>query len=353
MPNKNKKIVIPASVFHEYMSKGISYDGFIRYEDGRSAAVVSQYTTSNKQNGNSTIGGAYSISPVVKYNICSIPSLPNDATMVYMPPVLIPNRNERLLQNPIKGIDRNSIENAVHLVKEGDTLNSISRQYGVSTEDLRKINNDKDPIVGRYYNIFPEVIFTNNPYSGYNNPSGGDGVIYDSDNLFGVVVDFLIGGDGTCGTRMQNMLIRGGATTQIANWDVVQDLIEEGKNTLRRNNYKPGTVYKQLSKATPILSLKNGYIQENLRDKFKREILNDKTAKNRDFFSPIHYIGSFGFSMRMNADGITATVAVYDSKTIGSLTDNKLESNSNNENSNTRILQSTYQRYIWVVLVEK
>jgi len=353
MPNKKKRIVVPASVFHEYMSKGVSYDGFVSYPDGRSVAVVSQYTVSTPQTNDLSVKPMYSVKPVVKYNICAIPYLPNDATRVYMPPVLLPHKNSRFLHDPIKGIDRGAVENATHLVKEGDTIESISRQYGVSTYHLKKINGEKEPTVGIYYNVFPEVMFSNNPYGGYQNPSGGSGLIYDSDTVFELVVDFLIGGDGTCGARLENMVIRGGATAQIADWDVVQDLVEEGRKVLIKNNCKPGTVYENGYRPLPILALKNGYIQENLTNKIKRELLNDTSVKNRDFFSPVHYIGSFGFSMRMNADGVTATVAVYDTNSIASLTDNKLGKNSNNNGSNTRILETTYQRYIWVVLVEK
>lgn len=71
--------------------------------------------------------------------------------------------------------------------------------------------------------------------------------------------------------------------------------------------------------------------------------------KAKDYFSPVHYIGSFRFSMRMNADGRTATATVYDYKSAKSMFDNKFGDWVNKEDGGA--LTTTYQRYIWTVTI--
>jgi hypothetical protein len=65
--------------------------------------------------------------------------------------------------------------------------------------------------------------------------------------------------------------------------------------------------------------------------------------------SPVHIIGSFSFSARVNAHGQTMTLALYDSKTISSLSDNKLGKNANRarDNSNPKPFTTQYFRFIW------
>lgn len=71
--------------------------------------------------------------------------------------------------------------------------------------------------------------------------------------------------------------------------------------------------------------------------------------KNNSQNSPIHVLGSFSMSVRVNANGTTATVCVYDSKTFRSFSDGNAGAERNRTRSNALItpLTNTYQRYLW------
>ena len=65
--------------------------------------------------------------------------------------------------------------------------------------------------------------------------------------------------------------------------------------------------------------------------------------------SPIHVLGSF--TMTVNANGTTATVCIYDSKTFKSFSDGNAsdKTNKSRSSSDNKILTNTYQRYLWNV----
>ena len=70
--------------------------------------------------------------------------------------------------------------------------------------------------------------------------------------------------------------------------------------------------------------------------------------------SPIHVLGSFNLSVRVNANGTTATVCIYDSKKFKSFSDGNAsqDANRNRKDSNFKILTSTYQRYLWDIKIK-
>ncbi len=67
--------------------------------------------------------------------------------------------------------------------------------------------------------------------------------------------------------------------------------------------------------------------------------------------SPVHIIGSFAFSMRVNPDGKSFTIGVYDRKTFSSGLYNRVDpsinkSRDSNEKGN-QPLTSQFIRFIW------
>lgn len=67
--------------------------------------------------------------------------------------------------------------------------------------------------------------------------------------------------------------------------------------------------------------------------------------------SPIHVLGSFKISIRVNANGTTATICVYDSKIFNSFSDGKAGKDSDKKRKDYILpqLTNTYQRYLWNV----
>lgn len=96
-------------------------------------------------------------------------------------------------------------------------------------------------------------------------------------------------------------------------------------------------------KATPGETFSTSYSPGNLKN-----WLGNNWSKPKNWFSPVHVLGSISITVRVNADGKSITVSVYDSKTLRSLSDNNLSKSSNqNRGGKNKALGNTYQRYIW------
>lgn len=72
---------------------------------------------------------------------------------------------------------------------------------------------------------------------------------------------------------------------------------------------------------------------------------------NTGLFGAENILGSFSLSMRVNADGYTITIAVYDSKTIRSLSDGNTSTTIRRLPMTRVKLSATYQRYIWDMIL--
>ena len=255
--------------------------------------------------------------------------------------------------NPIKLVDILGMgpgDPTEHKVAKGDNLTKISKKYGVSIDDLMKMNDikDKDKISkGQILRVNPEADFSHNPRGGYQNPQNSFGPEVEVSHIAKIGIDFVFG------EGLENSIIVGGrALRTVQKWRVVQGLVEHGIRMIKGNgNWKPGDfVYTEFRPGDLPSNILKGVGEawddiKNGRDPWASNSLN----------SPIHVIGSFNMTIRVNANGTTATVCIYDSKTLKSATDNNASDdvNKNRQKSGDNYFTNTYQRYIWnVTLLE-
>lgn len=233
-----------------------------------------------------------------------------------------------------------------HKVVKGDNLSKLSKKYGVSIKDLMKMNditeaNKGKLSIGQVLKVNPEANFSKNPRGGYQNPNNEYGEEKSIRHIAAVGVAFITG-DGDENT----VIIGGGALNSVQNWKEVQNLVSSSIAELKADGkFLPGEVaFRSFSAGILKTNIKKG--MREAWDKIKE---GENPWKDNSQNSPIHVIGSFNITVRVNANGTTATVAIYDTKTFKSLTDNKAGSDSNKErkDSKVKMLTNTYQRYIW------
>ena len=233
-----------------------------------------------------------------------------------------------------------------HKVVKGDNLSKLSKKYGVSIKDLMKMNDiteaNKDKLsIGQVLVVNPEANFSKNPRGGYQNPNNAYGEEKSIPNIAAVGIGFVMGaGDEN------TVIIGGGALTSVQNWKEVKNLIASSLVELKADGkLVPGEVaFRSFSAGSLPSNMKKG--MREAWDKIKR---GENPWRDNSQNSPIHVLGSFNITVRVNANGTTATVAIYDSKTFKSFSDNKAGSSSNKErdDSKSKMLTNTYQRYIW------
>ena len=236
-----------------------------------------------------------------------------------------------------------------HTVKKGDNLTKISKKYGVTVEDIANMNNIKDLNkikVGQVLQVNPEVNFSKNPRGGYSNPSNPNGKEVHMGNIVTVGIDFV------SGTGKENtIIVGGGALESVKNWDVLKGLINSAVNEIKSDGkIKPGeAVSRSFSAGNLPTNIKKGLGEAWEKIKKFEDPWEDNSQN-----SPIHVLGSFNLSVRVNANGTTATVCIYDSKTFKSFSDGNAsqDANRNRKDSNFKILTSTYQRYLWDIKIK-
>jgi len=267
----------------------------------------------------------------------------------------------------------------IHEVCEGETFENISKKCGVSVENLKAINPNSTLQKGAFINILPEVCFKTNidlrqmpPH--YVNPYTDKGKIYNCSLLeigtgyvISTAVDYTKRGINEVSEVFEiededsfvNMIVEGEALKSVKEWSVVKEkltnTISESKNKaageVTKGSYSPGDLvaYTQdwfLNKIEDVKDDTRESIKNFIRRMKGENTTNtDKRVKRvkDDFFNPVHVIGSFSFSLRKHANEKKAIFAIYDSKTLSSLLDNKID----RELSDKAI--TTLQRYIWVV----
>jgi RHS repeat-associated protein len=251
--------------------------------------------------------------------------------------------------NPIALIDVKGMgpgDPLEHKVVKGDNLTKLSKKYGVSIQDLMKMNNisekGKDKLsIGQVLSVNPEANFSKNPRGGYQNPDNSSGKEVEIPKISQVGFDFVKGKG-----EENSVIVGGGALKSVQNWAEVKSLVSTLTNLVYEDGKAmPGEAY--------VLSFRAGTLTYNAYkglseawDKFKK---GEDPWKDNSQNSPIHVIGSFSISIRVNANGTTATISVYDSKTFKSFSDGKASEDSNRKRKDyfVPVLTNTYQRYIW------
>lgn len=118
----------------------------------------------------------------------------------------------------------------------------------------------------------------------------------------------------------------------VQNWKPIKDKVTQGL----LNNISDG---KASSGETFVSSYSSGNIKKWVKDNWN---------KPGNWILPVHVLGSIAITVRVNGDGESFTVSVYDSKTMSSFSDNNLGSDSNKERGDgNKAMTTTYQRYIW------
>jgi len=231
-----------------------------------------------------------------------------------------------------------------HTVVKGDNLTKVAKKYGVTVDDLLKMNKIKDKnkiSIGQNLIVNPEADFSNNPRGGYQNPQNSFGPELKVNNIAQIGLDFVFG-KGTENT----VVVSGGALRSVQNWNVVQSMVQSGVGRLKYNG-KPGDF--------TVMNYRPGNLPTNIKKGLSEAIESiakgEDPWKNNSQNSPIHVLGSFNMTIRINANGTTATVCIYDSKTFSSFSDNNAGSESNKARgkSDNKYLTNTYQRYLWNV----
>jgi len=232
-----------------------------------------------------------------------------------------------------------------HTVVKGDNLSRIARKYGTSIKDLMQLNNikDRNGIIkpGQILTVNPEADFTNNPRGGYRNHDNAEGKEVTISSISKVGINFIRG------RGEENSIVVGGkALESVKNWAEVSTRVDElVKRVFADGKAHPGEAYSNVFEAGSLsMNVVKGILEA--MDDYNQ---GKDIWKNNSQNSPIHVIGSFGISIRVNANGTTATIAVYDRKSIGSFSDNKLDENSNRKRKDYPMpyLTNTYQRYLW------
>lgn len=237
-----------------------------------------------------------------------------------------------------------------HTVKKGDDLTKISKKYGVSIEDIAKMNGIKDVnkiSVGQKLEINPEANFSKNPRGSYQNPNNAIGEEVSVDKISEIGTDFVLG------LGNENSIITGGgALKSVQNWEVVKGLIKSSVDEIGKDGkFVPGEVAFRSFRAGSLPS----NIKKGIVEYFKKLFQGEDGWENNSQNSPIHVLGSFNISVRVNANGTTATVCVYDSKTFKSFSDGNASSKSNTKRGEALnpALTNTYQRYLWNIELKK
>lgn len=233
-----------------------------------------------------------------------------------------------------------------HKVAKGDNLTQISKKYGVSVSDLAKMNKLSNPNklkIGQVLKVNPEASFSEDIWkTGYTNPDKEDGVEREEDNISDVGTGFVTG------LQHENSIIIGGdALKSVQEWKEVKKLAAEAVQEITADGkWSPGDF--------AIRSFNAGSLPSNIKKGLWEGLVSylkgEDPWKNNSQNSPIHVIGSFALSVRVNANGTTATVCVYDRKSFKSLSDNRTDASSNRTRKEVMItpaMTNTYQRYLW------
>jgi RHS repeat-associated protein len=266
--------------------------------------------------------------------------------------------------NPVLEIDPQGLDGTPYKVKKGETLTGIAKRAGTSVKDLQLINGIKDPNkikAGQVLELYalptpadgqgmvlkavPELDFKSSPLTNYNNADDGSFTTTTNANTIQLGGEFAgVTKNIPLYAQKTNTLVVGGdLLEEIKKLPSVQNLIANGLKDLASKQWKPEEFYKSNYQMGSIVS-SDGYriYSHAFKDIFTKKIVDNY------FFSADNFLGSYGFSMRVSGDGKSIAIAVYDSKTIQSLSDHRKW-----VQKMTPDLVPTYQRYFWYIPLPK
>jgi hypothetical protein len=201
---------------------------------------------------------------------------------------------------------------------------------------------DKNKLsIGQTIVVNPEANFAKNPRGGYQNRDNPDGVEQDVPSIAAVGIGFIVGGG-----QENTIIIGGDALNSVKNWDVVKNLVNSSVTELKDDGKLiPGEVaYREFRPGNLPTNIKKG-----ISEAWDKITNGENPWKNNSQNSPIHVIGSFNLTVRINANGTMATVCVYDSKTFKSFSDGNASTKTNRSRgkSKNKAFTNSYQRYLW------
>ncbi len=253
--------------------------------------------------------------------------------------------------NPNIMIDPDGRDGTPYKIKKGNNLSKIAKRAGTTVKELQAINDIKNPNkikTGDIIQLFnnpsametemfgnPEQDFKDNPLTGYNNPDNGK-YAYSVTASTKELGDDFVSNIGKVSTFQNTVIMGGPLLNEVQNLPSVQNLIRKGIENLETKKFQPGEFFKS--------SYTMSSISETDGRRIYKHVFGDivtKQLSDNYFFSAENFLGSYGFSMRVTGDGKQIAIAVYDSKSIRSLSDHRgwLEKRLPD-------IAPTYQRYL-------
>lgn len=203
-------------------------------------------------------------------------------------------------------------------------------------------------VVKSRLNYSPESDLMYNRLTKYNSETGKSFTLNAKATVKSLATEFIQNWQCDNGSCRNTLIVGGPLLEEVRKMHSVRQLFISGVNNLKQQGYAPGSTFMGRYRMSNLV----GKDVQKMVGQVTEDIADGESFFDSRFFSAEFFLGSYGFSMRITNDGKNIAIAVYDSKTISSLTDgnNRALSAASPINPNTL---PTYQRYFWVVPIEK
>jgi len=229
----------------------------------------------------------------------------------------------------------------------GDTLINGQKMEGRNAASATYL---QEAVVTAKKKYVPEQDFMHNQMTGYNSNAGPGFEISNTASTKSLLWEFVNNWQCNSGKCRNTIIVGGPLLEEVKDLKSVQKLFREGVNNLYGEDKKftPGSYFK----GRYIMSDLNGPDGVRMKNEVIEDILDGKSLSDSRILSAEFFLGSYGFSMRITNDGKYMAITVYDSKTIQSATDAGKSMLKQLSPIDERTAP-TYQRYFWVIPVEK